>query len=106
MAKRKIKGKSVTARIKLDISSDTPSYYVNYMAVGHTKHDFTISAARIPAFPTAEQEASVKKESIISVETTLHLVVPPTLIKGLIEALTKQINKYEEETGQKVINGQ
>lgn len=106
MAKRKIKGKKLTASIKLDISSDTPSYYVNYMAVGHTKHDFTISVARVPSFLTPDQEARVKKESIFSMEAALQLVVPPTLIKGLIEALTKQINKYEKETGQKVKNGQ
>lgn len=106
MAKRKIKApQRVTANIKLDIRPDTPSYYVNYMAVGHTNHDFTISVARTPAFLTPEQEARAKKESIVSLETTLQLVVPPTLIKGLIEALTKQINKYEKETKQKVKNG-
>ena len=106
MAKRKIKApQRVTANIKLDISLDTPSYYVNYMAVGRTQHDFTISVARVPALLIPEQEARAKKESIVSLETTLQLIVPPTLIKGLIEALTKQINKYEKENQQKDKNG-
>jgi len=107
MAKQKSKAtKHLTARVELDVRPDTPSYYVNYMAVGHTDHDFTISAARIPAFLTPERKAHAQKKGIIFQEATLQLVIPPTIIKGLIKALTTQMDTYEKKNQQKAKNGQ
>jgi hypothetical protein len=91
--------KDLTAQIKLDIRQDTPAYYVNYMSVGHTEFDFTISSARVPSTLTSEQEQRVKKEGVLLLETTLQLIVPLSVVKGLIAALANQVQKYEAKHG-------
>jgi|SRR6266853_4202712 len=84
------------SQIRLDIKPDTPSYYVNYMGVSHTAYDFTIGVARISSQLTPEQAESVKKGEPLLLDTILQLIVPPLLIDGLINALTDQKKKYEE----------
>lgn len=102
---RKIKGtpepveQSVNVNIKLEAKQDTPFYYVNCMSVGHSAFDFTIGAARVPIPLSSEQTASAKRGEPIILEPTLQLVVAPLVIKGLIDALTDQLSKYEELFG-------
>lgn len=50
-----------TGRIKLDISDEIPSYYVNHIEVGHSVYDFALTAARAPAVLTDEQREAFSK---------------------------------------------
>lgn len=83
----------------LEPKPDTPFYYVNYMSCGHAEFDFTLAAIRLPSYFSPEQAASIKKGEPLTFEPTLQLVVPPRVIRGLIDALTEQVKKYEEQFG-------
>jgi len=98
--------KELTVQVRLDVKSDTPSYYVNYIAVSHTAYDFTLSAAKMPSPPTQEQTELAKSGKQIPLEAVLQLVVPPLLIDGLIHALIDQKAKQEKTAAQQVKNNE
>jgi hypothetical protein len=91
-----------TAQIRLDVNSDTPSYYVNFIAVSHTAYDITLSAAKIPSPLTQEQTELAKSSKEIPVEPILQLVIPPLVADGLIKALIDQKARYERTLEQQV----
>ena len=102
MRKRSKKApKELTAGIRVDVKPDTAFYYVNYMTVSHTPYDFNINVTRIPSSLTPEQIEVARKGQPVPVEATLQLVVPPPVVKGLIRALTDQVQKYEKKFGAK-----
>ena len=90
----------------MDVKSDTPSYYVNFIAVTHTAYDFTLSVTKIPSPLTQEQTELAKSSHQIPVEPILQLVMPPLLIDGLIVALTDQKLKHEQTLAQQVKNNE
>ncbi len=90
---------SFSVNINVEARPDTPFYYVNCMSVTHSAFDFTIGATRVPLPLSPEQMASAKKKEPIVLEPTVQLVTAPWVIKHLIEALTEQVNKYEEQFG-------
>jgi len=89
----------LSVKIQVDPKPDTPSYYVNYIAVSHSEYDFTVMALRVPTQLTREQTELAKKGSAVPVEPILQLIVPPRLIDGVIRALSIQKEKYEQEHG-------
>ena len=93
-----------TAQVRLEIKSDTPSYYVNYIGVSHTGYDFTLSAVKIPSPFTQEQLEFVKNGEPIPVEPVLQLVIPPLLVDGLMAALADQKERYAKTVAQQVKN--
>lgn len=96
----------VTANVRLDVRPDTPSHYVNYIAVSHTAYDFTISAIKMPSPLAQEQLEIAKSGQQIPIEPIVQLIVPPLLIDGLIKALTDQKAKYEITLAQQVKNNE
>jgi hypothetical protein len=107
MAKRPAKNQQpseMAAQIRLEVRSDTPSYYVNFIAVSHTAYDFTLSALKVPSPLTQEQAEFVKRGEQIPVEPVLQLVIPPLLVDGLIKALTDQKERHEKTLAQQVKN--
>lgn len=110
MAKRTAKTQpqppSVAAQVRLDVRSDTPSYYVNYIGVSHTPYDFTLTVAKVPSPPTASQLECVTNGKPMPLEAMLQIIVPPLLIEGLINALTDQKQKYAETAAKQVKNNE
>jgi hypothetical protein len=109
MAKRTAKkhqAQELTAQIRLDVRSDTPSYYVNFIAVSHTAYDFTLTAAKIPSPLTEEQIELAKSGKQIPVEPILQVVMPPLVAEGLIKALTDQKAKHARTLEQQVKNNE
>jgi hypothetical protein len=96
----------LTAQVRIDVKSDTPSYYVNYIGVSHTAYDFTLSAAKMQSPPTQEQIELAKSGAQIPLEPLVQLVMPPLLIDGLIKALADQKEKYEKTLAQQVKNNE
>jgi hypothetical protein len=97
MAKRsesKQQQQGTTARVRLDVRPDTPTYYVNYVAVSHTPYGFTLTVTKIPSPPTPEQIELVKSGKPMPVEAILQIVIPPLLVDGLIKALADQKERY------------
>ena len=81
------------------IPGDAPTFYVNHLEIGHTANDFSALAVRIPAKWPPDRIAEAKETGAIAVEADVQLVFPPTVINGLIRALTTQKQKFEEDTG-------
>jgi hypothetical protein len=108
MAKRTPKNetKEMTAQVKLIVKLDTPSYYVNYVAVSHTAYDFTLSVAKIPSPLPEELTALIKNGKPMPLEPILQLIVPPLLVDGLIRAFLDQKQKYEKTLAQQVKNNE
>lgn len=98
--------KELTAQMRLVPTPDTPSYYVNYVAVSHTAYDFTLSVGKIPTPPSAEQLEIAKKGEPIPVEPILQLIIPPLLIDGIIKALEDQKAKHEITLANQVKNNE
>jgi hypothetical protein len=110
MPKRKLKKPQAqvqesTAKVRIDVKSDTPSYYVNFIGVSHTAYDVTLSAIKIPS-PLTPEQAEAAKNGEIPLEPILQLVVPPLLVDGLIKALTDQKEKHEKTLAQQVKNNE
>jgi hypothetical protein len=103
MAKRTAKKpQPLTAQARIDFRSDTPSYYVNFIAVSHTAYDITLTVAKIPSPLTEEQTDLATNGKQISVEPILQLVMPPLVADSLIKALTDQREKHQKTLEQQV----
>ena len=98
------KGQQVTGQIRIDSRQDTPSYYVNYVAVSHTAYDFTLSVTKIPSPLPDELMALAKEGKPMPVEAVLQIIFPPLLIDGLIKALVDQKEKHEKTVQRQMEN--
>lgn len=99
----KAKGSAVQAIIQLrpslEVSDDTPQYYVNHAEINSTVHEFVISAGRLPGRLTQAQIEMVRATSVLPTPADVQLLIPPTLIVGLIRALQTQKDVYEAQYG-------
>ena len=93
---------SVKARISLTVGPDTPVFYVNFAEVTFTAHEFSVLAARTPAKLAPEVVAGVQKGETLTFGADIQLVIPPTLLPGLINALSLTKDQYEQSTGIKI----
>jgi hypothetical protein len=86
--------------IRLNVSENTPFYYVNFLNVTHSAYDFTISVTKFPSEFSDEQKASLKNKEGITLDASLQIVITPALVRGLIKALTMQAEKFEARFGE------
>jgi hypothetical protein len=89
----------VQARVVLEVGADVPSYYVNFADIAQSSHEFTISVGKTQSRLSAQQMEDVQKTGQIRVEAILQLVIPPTLLPSLINAMTIQKDLYEKMHG-------
>jgi hypothetical protein len=89
----------VTARVIFDVSEDIATYYVNHAEVAQSKHEFAIFWGRAPTKVSTQQLTLVKQTGEIHIEPLVQIIVPPTLVQGLIDALGKQKQRYEQAHG-------
>lgn len=100
-AKGKPPTNGIEARIQIVADIDAPIVYGNYVEVTHSPHDFLLSIARVPAkLPRLDPG----RDGIIEVpvEAQAQVVLPPTVIPGLIRALLSQQRSYEHMYGIKL----
>lgn len=86
-------------KVSLEPSFETVPYYANHIEVGHTRHEFTILAGRVPAKMSAERFAQIKESGLLQLEPDVTLMFAPTLMPGLIRALQTQLEKWEKANG-------
>lgn len=84
--------KVVQVKMRVDITPDTPNYYVNFAEVSQTPHDFCLAVARIPSKISTSHQQELKASGVISIDPTLTLTLPPTLLHGFL--LTKSEKYY------------
>ena len=105
VAKKKIARKKtapeagVSVKIVTNSSEDAMTVYSNHAEVAHALHEFMIIFGRLPTKATPSQVVEAKERGVIQVEPDVQVLIPPTLVRGLIGALEAQLKKYEAEHG-------
>jgi hypothetical protein len=92
---------NITA-ITLEPLENASTFYVNHIEVGSTAHDFSLICGRLPGKLSLDQLEEVKDGGALVVEPEVQVVIPATLVIGLIEALTTQKDNYEKTYGVKL----
>lgn len=90
--------RAIRLRATIEPTDSSPVYFVNLMEVGHTAHDFTIFGIRVPAKLSRAQLEVVSKDEPLVLPAEFQVIIPPTLVPGLISALTSQLAEYEKST--------
>ncbi len=86
-------------RPSIVLTDDTPVYYINHAEFAGSIYDIGMIVARMPTKPTPERLAIATETGVLEVEAELQLIFPPSLVPGLIRALTKQKETYEKQFG-------
>jgi hypothetical protein len=89
----------IAVKVRVEPTDATPVFYVNYAEVSHNVNEFSVLCTRIPTKPDQATMDLVREKGIYSVEATASLIVPPTLMRGLIRAMQAQVDKYQEKFG-------
>lgn len=92
-------GKDLTVRLAMDVTEDTPVYYVNYAEVNFHANEFTVSAVRVPPRPSAARMEEAAETGRLRIECSVQLVLPVGVVPGLIRALSVQKENYENQWG-------
>ncbi len=87
--------------LSIDVTSgpDTPTYYINMAEIHHTAHEFGMAVVRTPGKMPKERLEALKTAGQLVVPADVLLLFPPTMLPGLIEALTLQRDKFESRFG-------
>lgn len=107
MAKAKTKAKpkiadlteSVPVRLVVDASRETPTYYANHVEIAINKHEIALWVARIPTKPGRDEMALAEMTGEIVIDAEMQILLPPTLIDGLISALETTKTNFETAFG-------
>jgi hypothetical protein len=86
-------------RIIVDATVAVPTYYVNYMEVANSVHDFTLFGVKMPPKLSADKLAAAQQTKELHVEPEVLITIPATMVLGLIRALTTQKDTYEKLIG-------
>jgi hypothetical protein len=88
------------ARASLVTTDGTATFYVNNVEIGHSAYDFSVTCAKLPVkFPPAEM-ARIAETGEAVLEAVVQILLPTSLIPGLIKALTIQKEMYERQFGE------
>jgi hypothetical protein len=85
--------------IRLDPSESTSVYYVNHIEVATTPQDFSVICGRMPGKLSATKLEEIKEAGALVIEPDVQIVIPVTLVPGLIRILTLQKELYEKIYG-------
>ena len=89
----------VTTKIEMVQPETASAYYSNYIEVTHSEYEFALSFAKLPTKLRPQQLLDVTAGEPLLIEPLLQIEVPTRLIKGLIRALTVQVELYEKRYG-------
>lgn len=87
----------------IDVREDTPQYYANHIEINFTVHDFSLLIGRISSRIKPEDVAEARKSHIVKVPADVQILLPTTLIAGLLRALLVQKDAYEKQYGVQLI---
>lgn len=78
---------AVQARLIVDTIQEVPTYYVNHAEVAAGPHEFAVWFTRLPTRPSRGDLEIIKETGEYMVEPEVQLLMPHSLIDGLIKAL-------------------
>jgi hypothetical protein len=94
--------KAVALRPAVEVTEDTPKYYVNHMEVTSSMHEFSLTFARVPSKLSQGQWEKIESSQSIMISADLQLLIPPTLINTMLQAISQQKDTYERQFGLKL----
>jgi hypothetical protein len=89
-------------RIGLEPTDNVSVYYANYIEVANSIHDFSLFCSRVPAKLTTEKIEEINNIDELVLEPEVQIIIPTTLVPGLIRALTTQRENYERALNVKI----
>jgi hypothetical protein len=84
--------------IRVSLQYDGEPIYANYAEVSSAQHEFQIAFALAPTKPTAEQLEQVSAGTV-TLHALVQILLPPTIIPGLIKALITTKEQHEALLG-------
>ena len=93
--KRASENGGATLQVALEPSIDHTPLYSNHVEVGHTRHEFSMLFGRVPGKLGAQLFAEATASGTLKIEPDALVLIPPTLMPGLIRALQTQLSKWE-----------
>ena len=87
---------TLRTRIVMTETEDAPLFYANYAEVAHSQHEFALLGVRVPAKLSEEQMSEAKSTGTLTLPIDFQIVLPPTVIPGLIDALKNQLALHKE----------
>lgn len=93
-----MKEKEKTEKIELEIRVRMPKEleegrYSNYAVVSHSPHEFHIFFAQIS--PRKEPSDKIAHADVVA-----HIIIAPSVMPKVIEALSKNYKRYEKRRGE------
>ncbi len=89
----------VTTKVQI-VQPDSPSpYYSNFIEVTHSEYEFALSFAKLPSKLRPQQLLDIQGGEPLLLEPLLQIEIPTRLARGLVKALTIQIEAYEQRYG-------
>jgi hypothetical protein len=88
--------KATTVRIAVNVTKETPVYYINFVEVSNTPHEFSVTCARIPSKPTQSMVDEATNTGAITLNSDVQLVFPVGMLPGLVKALQTRREMYEK----------
>jgi hypothetical protein len=89
---------SISVRVVLDAVDESAVYYANYAEASLGNHECLLSFARVPTKMNIARTEEAKS-GVLRLEPLVQIIVPPTLLPGLIRALTVTKDGYEKTIG-------
>jgi hypothetical protein len=86
-------------KVVVDDDEDVGSIYVNFAEVAHAQHELTAYFVQIPTKLSLEAREAALASGQLRLRPIVNLILPPTLARGLVRALTLQIDAYERRYG-------
>lgn len=87
----------LSVKTSVELTEETPVYYINYAEIAHTPYDFSLIGGMLPGRPSTEDIDEARKTGKLIIESNIVIVFPAGMISGLIRALTVQKEQYEKQ---------
>ena len=87
---------SMKTKIVLRVTDETRFYYVNYAEVASSQSEFSLYGAQVPTKPSPDLMDQAQREGAMTLDSLFQIVLPVSVIDGLINALIKQKEHYEK----------
>jgi hypothetical protein len=85
--------------VRLEPIESAAVFYVNYIEVGNSPQDFSLWCGRMPSKLTPAKIEEIESIGALVIEPDVQLIIPTTLVPGLIKALITAKENYEKLFG-------
>jgi hypothetical protein len=89
---------TITTRVVVEDGDGRP-IYINLVEISHSRHEFMMHCLQAPTRLTPTMREVIVSSGELRLSPIVTLLMPPTLLPGLIKALMRQMEKYEQQHG-------